>query len=181
MNSTQSLSTRPTTQTRAELIQAERRARHIWVTIVVGLLSLQVAGGITSVLLAVGDPSAAITPHYHESALNWDTTRRARQLSQQLGWRIKYSVDALADDSRTREFRVEVVDQEGAAIEDLHLTAELFHHALGKEVHRVRFVEVLPGVYATDVAIAKAGIWQAELRLEGAHGIAAESQELTVK
>ncbi len=64
------------TLNRDELEQAERRARHFWVSLIVGLLGLQVAGGITAIFLSVGDPSMAIVPNYHQAALNWDVTSR---------------------------------------------------------------------------------------------------------
>lgn len=166
--------------TRLELVAAERRARHFWVAVIVGLLSLQVAGGITSVILAVGDPSAAIVPHYHQSALNWDSTRRARQLTQQLGWQIHTSVGQWMQDSGTRELQVEIKNAEGLAIEELNLSARIFHHARGRDVQAVRLVEKFDGVYAAEVGLVQSGVWQVDLKIEGDHGVASESREVLV-
>lgn len=181
MSTIQITPTSPTLSSRAEWLKSERRARHFWVTIVVGLLSLQVAGGITSVFLALNDPSAAIRPRYHDAALNWDTTRRALQLSGQLGWQISYAVGELDEHSQARELRIAIVDDTGSTIENLHLAGELFHHARGKDVHKVSFTEVTSGVFAANIAIAKPGVWQCDLLIQGDHGTAAESRELIVK
>ena len=56
----------------AETQKANRRAAWRWGGFVVGLLSLQVAGGITAIVLATGDESVAVVPNYHEKSLQWD-------------------------------------------------------------------------------------------------------------
>ncbi len=91
------------TLNRDELERAERRARHFWVSLIVGLLGLQVAGGITAIFLSVGDPSMAIVPNYHQAALNWDVTHRAHQLTQQLGWKIDPTIGVRDEASGARQ------------------------------------------------------------------------------
>ena len=93
-----------TTDDKAEAQRVERKARRVWVSIVVGLLGLQVVAGITTVVLATGDPTVAIIPNYHDSAVNWDTTRRARQLTDRLGLQVKPEVSA-ADEATGRRSR----------------------------------------------------------------------------
>ena len=68
-----------------ELKQLERRARRFWVSVIVGFLSLQVVIGIVSIVLSISDPTLAVIPNYHQAALDWDVTHRARQLADQLG------------------------------------------------------------------------------------------------
>ena len=65
-----------------DMQQLERRARRFWVSVIVGFLGLQVLIGVASVVLALNDPSVAVIPNYHQSALDWDVTHRARNVQK---------------------------------------------------------------------------------------------------
>ncbi len=166
--------------TRDEQRTIERRARKFWVSIIFGLLGLQVVGGVLSVFLAVGDPSSAIVPNYHKSAINWDTTRRALQLPKQLGWQIKSTVTEYSETVKCRQMRVAITDEAGVGVAGLSVSASIFRHARGQEIHVLRLVEDSPGTYIGQVAISEAGAWQVDLKIEGEHGVAATANELTV-
>jgi nitrogen fixation protein FixH len=169
----------PNPSSREELERAERRARHLWVTVIVGLLSLQVAIGVTSIFLAVGDPSVAIIPHYHQAALDWDTTQRARHLTEKLGWQIKPNVSPVVDGQR--QVQVQVLDRNGEPVSGLHLSAKAYHHARGAEIYEMRMTETEAGTYAATTSLIARGLWDLKLQLEGDHGIASDQRDITVR
>ena len=170
-----------TAMSREEMEQAERRARHFWVTLIVGLLSLQVAVGVTSILLAVGDPSVAIIPHYHQAALDWDTTQRARHLTEKLGWQINATVSPVLAPSQQRGVYIQVLDRNGNPVSDLNLTAKAYHHARGGEVYQMRLTETDAGVYEATTGLTASGLWQLQIQIEGDHGIASDQRDITVR
>jgi nitrogen fixation protein FixH len=160
--------------------RAENRARHIWVTAIVGLLSLQVAVGVTSILLSVGDPSVAIIPNYHQAALDWDATHRAHELTQKLGWQINPIISAVMPDNR-RLVRVEIRDRKENPVPGLNVVAKVYHHARGADIFELRLEESATGVYQGATQLTDAGLWQLQLQLEGQHGIASDTREVLVK
>lgn len=170
-----------TTDDKAEAERVERKARRVWVSIVVGLLGLQVVAGVSTVVLATGDPTVAIIPNYHDSAVNWDTTRRARQLTDKLGLQVKPRVSAVDAATGRRTLQVQVLDRDGQPQRAIYIEARVFHHATGKEVHRLKLVEGAPGVYSAETSLTQAGLWQLDLRIDGKHGIAATSEEMLVR
>ncbi len=169
------------TLNRDELELAERRARHFWVSLIVGLLGLQVAGGITAIFLSVSDPAMAIVPNYHQAALNWDASHRAHQLTQQLGWQIHPTVGARDDAAGSRTVSFEFLDKAGQPVSGLNIGASIYHHARGAVVERLRLTETQAGVYAAESRLERSGLWQVSLQIEGAHGTATETYELNAK
>lgn len=164
-----------------DVAKAERRARRTWVTIIVGLLGLQVAIGVFSLVLATGDSSSAIIPNYYQSAVNWDSTRRARQLTRDLQWQLRKMVGPVDTRTGRRELQIQVFDPQGRTVEGLNLSAKLFHHADGANIYRVDLQEVSAGFYVGTTALEQSGLWQVDLQIEGDHGIAADSSELWVE
>jgi hypothetical protein len=164
----------------SHLATMERRARRTWVSIVVGLLGLQVAGGIAAFTLATGDNSSAIIPGYYQSAVNWDVTRRARQLTRDLGWHLQHEVSPVDAASGDREVLIAIRGPAGESITGSNVSARVFHHAQGANIHQLDLHERLPGIYAGKTTLAKSGVWQIDLRIEGDHGIAAASSEVWV-
>lgn len=165
----------------SEIDRAERRARRFWVTAIVSLLGLQVVVGVASILLSIGDPSVAIIPNYHQAALDWDVTQRARHLTAKLGWSIQPEVSEVMPDSQRRVVRVQVLDSRGNPVPELMITAKAYHHARGAEVHQMRLQEVAPGQYQATTGLTESGLWQLQLQFEGMHGIASDNREITVK
>lgn len=158
--------------------QSERQARRFWVSLIVGMLGLQVAIGITAVVLSVSDPSVAIIPNYYQSAVNWDTTRRARELTGKLGWQLEPGVGAVGGEHRPVSVRI--LNRQGSPVQGVRVSAKVFHHARGSEIHQVQLSEVRTGYYEGNTSLLQSGVWQLELRIEGDHGIAAESREILV-
>lgn len=159
--------------------QAERKARLFWVSLIVGLLGIQVLIGGTSIYLAVSDPTSAVIPNYYDAAVNWDSTRRARELTIQLGWKIMPVVSEPTDGRRS--IQIQVLSPGAEAVGGLNMSASIFHHARGSEIYQLRFQEVARGLYRATTTLTQAGLWQMDLQLEGDHGIAAQSRELLVQ
>lgn len=166
----------------SQLLQtAERKARRFWVSLIVGLLGLQVVIGIASVILAISDPTAAVIKDYYQSAVNWDSTRRARQLTAQLGWDLDVSVGPVLPGGRERQLRLTVSSSDQMPVESLVVSASFFHHAKGSDVHQMRLVEVGEGVYVGTTTLTQSGLWQLELQIAGDHGLAEQTAELLVR
>lgn len=161
----------------------ERRARRFWVSFIVALLGLQIVLGGISIYLAVGDPSVAIVPNYHQAALNWDSTRRAHQLFDRLGWDMRCRVEpvVVSGGEQRRAISIMIRDQHGKPISELNLNGLVFHHARGSEIFGLAWQEAAPGIYTSDTALVQSGLWQLDLQIEGEHGVARQRLELTVE
>ena len=163
-----------------ELQKLERRARRFWVSVIVGFLGLQVVIGVASIVLALNDPSVAVIPNYHQSALDWDVTHRARQLADQLGWQIDYNIIP-AEQAGERTLLVTIQDRDGKPQSDLNVSARLYRHARGGNVDQFRLKAIADGNYQANTKLTGQGLWQIELKIEGDHGIASLSREFEVK
>ncbi len=165
-------------QDTATSIEAERRARRTWGTIIVGFLGLQIAIGVSAIALSLSDPSAAVVPHYYQAAVNWDATRRARQLAPRLGWQVQTSVAETS--GAERELRVVIADKQAEQISGLRVHAHVYHHAQAAHVVALQLSESTPGTYVGRVPLTQSGLWQLDLRIEGEHGIAELSRSTKV-
>ncbi len=168
-------------QSPAELARLERRARRFWVSLIVGLLGLQVFIGIGSIFLSIGDPTVAFVPNYHQKALDWDATHRARQLTTTLGWHIAPMIGQWSSDSHKRLVRIAVCDRADNAVTGLNLSAKVYHHARGATIHDLQFTETDAGYYEATTTLAESGLWEMQLQLEGEHGIASDVRDLVVE
>lgn len=162
-----------------DMRRIERNARLLWLSGIVGLLSLQIVIGGAAIYLANSDDTVAIVPNYYQSAVNWDVTRRSLKLTEKLGWAADCSVGPVVEGQRN--LTVVIQDKNGEPIPDLRIYAECFHHARASEQAKLILSQIAPGMYSAGVAIPQNGLWQVNLRLEGAHGIAAIKHELRVK
>lgn len=163
-----------------ELQQLERRARRFWVSVIVGFLGLQVLIGVASVILALNDPSVAVVPNYHQSALDWDVTHRSRQLTDRLGWNIDYNV-LPSEQAGHRSLIVTILDRDGKPLKDVNVSAKLYTHARGGNIDKIKLNAVADGNFQADTKLTEKGLWQIELMIEGEHGIASLSREFEVK
>lgn len=156
-------------------IVLERRARRFWVSVIVGLLGLQVLGGAVAVYLALSDPTVAVIPNYYQASLEWDTKRRNLEQFQSLGWKSHVLVDAEDVELQQRLVTIQMRDKDDQPVRGLKVYAQVYHHARGGEIHRLRFDEADPGNYVSITRLTKAGLWQVDLMLEGDSGTAENS------
>ncbi len=163
----------------AEYRRANRRAAWRWGSFVVGLLGLQVAGGIVAIILATGDESVAVVPNYHEKALNWDAEMAAQAASAALGW--KCEVSQIRDVPNRSGLRITLTDREGLPVVVKSGALRLYRHVRASDV---RQVPIPPGKFARlEIAdcFDQVGLWQVMLDLNGENGERfLHSQELSV-
>ncbi len=162
-----------------ELARAERSARLFWVSLIVGLLGTQVVIGFASIYLSLGDPTVAVIPNYHQSALDWDVKHRAMTTLQKLDWEIAANVEP-ADASGLRPIILQIEDSAGEPVSGLHVEASVFHHARGSDIEKMHFVETEEHAYTAKTHITAKGVWQFDIRLESDAGIAGKTIELGV-
>ena len=147
---------------------AERKAKRFWVTLVVGLLSLQLVIGYVAVRLAIGDPTVAIVPDYHQAALDWDQQRAALTAADRLGLVTDLEVSKVADSQGVRAILFSVKDDGGHSLADLQVTATVYRHARAGQPQTVPLTAVGDGKFMATTAMAEAGLWQIELDVRGA-------------
>ena len=112
---------------------ANRRAAWIWGSMIVGLLGLQVAGGIFAIILASGDDSVAVVPDYHQKALKWDEEMAVRRASEQLGW--QYDVQATDAAGQTATGLVATLkDDKGQLVDVRSGTLRWYRHIRANDV-----------------------------------------------
>lgn len=164
----------------AEFIVAERRARRFWVSVIVGLLGLQVLGGIGTIYLATRDSSVAVIPNYYQAGLDWDITKRNRDLFVTMGWSCVVDVHEADLEYNQRMITIQVRDKLHQPVVDLRVTGQIYHHARGNDVHRLQFDQSHPGEYVAMIKMTQSGLWQMNLTFEGDHGIAEENLVIDV-
>ncbi|WP_153556914.1 FixH family protein [Roseimaritima sediminicola] len=147
---------------------AERRAKRFWVSLVVGLLGLQVVIGGVAITLATGDPSVAIVPDYHQAALNWDQHRAALSAPRRWGWQTQLDVSSTANTSGQRAIVLELRDGQGRPLSNLSVTARVFHQARASQAHHVALTETSEGRFIGSIEMARRGVWRLEVDVEGA-------------
>ena len=151
-----------------ELQRANRRAAWRWGSLIVGLLGLQVAGGVIAILLATGDESVAVVPNYHEKALNWDREIAAQAASAALGW--KCDVAPTGAGSLPAGLRIALTNREGNPVQVVSGTLRLYRHARANDV---RELPIRPGEFSLvelPGCFEVAGLWQVILELRGDRG-----------
>ncbi len=163
-----------------EFIQAERKAKRFWVSLVVAFLGAQVVIGMVSYHLATRDSSVAVVPNYHANALDWDSHHRQSTAADRLGIDIQVKVSEVADGNGLRAISIKVVDPQKQPVSGLDLTANLYHHSDANHVQAITFTRAGEGAYQSLPPMAKPGVWQIDLHVEGADEAMTKSVTLNV-
>ena len=171
--------TMPTTNTATPQHDANRRAAIRWGAFVVGLLSLQVAGGAFAIFLATSDESVAVVPNYHQQALDWDQHVALRNASAKLGWDAAMS--QFDGESGVAGLRIRLRDRDGAVVEIASGEIEIFRHARAGTGRRV----AIPAGAADSIDLGRcfdvSGLWQVAVDVTDADGNRfVDSQEMYV-
>jgi hypothetical protein len=158
---------------------ANRRAAWRWGSFVVGLLGLQVIGGIMAIVLATSDESVAVVPDYHQKALRWDDEMALRAGSLSLGWICE--VSQINQSAKLTGLRITLTDREGRPIELASGEIEIYRHARAANVRRVK---IPPGTFRQlelSSCFDADGLWQVMVDVTDRTGNRfASSQELKV-
>jgi hypothetical protein len=151
--------------------KTERRAKRIWVGIVVTFLALQVVGGIVTIYLATSDPTVAVIPNYYQSGLNWDIKRRNLDQFTSMGWHVVVEVQASDEELQQRQVTIQLKNNDNP-VGKQRVSASIFHHGRGNEIFKLNFDEALEGQYVAICRLSQAGLWQFDIAIEGDHGLA---------
>jgi hypothetical protein len=151
--------------------KTERKAKRVWVGVIVTLLGLQVVSGIVTIYLATSDPTSAIIPNYYQSGLNWDTKHRNLSQFVNLGWHLIVEVQPTDEESPQRLIKIRLFSKE-SAVSKQRISASVFHHARGREIFKLQFDEANQGEYVTISKLTQAGLWDFDVLIEGDHGTA---------
>ncbi|MDV6029810.1 MAG: FixH family protein [Phycisphaera sp. RhM] len=160
---------------------AERRAKRFWIALVVFLFVIQSTIMGLVMHLAIGDPSAAVVPDYHNRALNWDATRRTLEAADRLGWQVSFEASDVADGRGMRALELKLVDRDGQPLDGLLVSGQLYHHARAGDVRPITLRSVGEGKYLALAPAAEAGIWQLEIKIDGGSEPAAQSATFHIK
>lgn len=150
------------------IASAEKRAKRFWIALVVFLFVIQSTIMGLVMHLAIGDPSSAVVPDYHNRALNWDESRRIHEAVGRLGWQVTFAASDVADDRGMRAIELNVVDGSGNAVDDLLISGKLYHHARAGELSTIQMKSVGQGRYLTLAPVGRPGLWQLEFDVAGA-------------
>lgn len=149
-----------------DLQRQEKRAKRFWITLVVALLALQLAIGGFAVSVATSEQAPVVLPDYHQSALDWDATRRNRAAIDQLGWQIEIAPSDVVDAGGRRAMRVVVTDTNGEGVDGLRVDASAYHHAHGHNVLKFSFESLGKGEYQAVEPMRRAGLWRLQLSMQ---------------
>lgn len=163
----------------AEIREANRRAAWRWGGLVVGLLGLQVAGGVAAIVLATRDASSlGIVPDYHQKALHWDDEVALRSASQALGWDCQFSQ---IDGVPAAGLRVTITDRNTRPVELAAGELTIYRHVRAAEVRRVKIPAGAVGMIELGGCFDAEGLWQVAIDVSDRAGNRfVESRELDV-
>lgn len=150
-----------------ETVKQERRSWLLWSGIIGGFFLVQIALGISAIILATSDPTHAVIPNYHQQAMDHDKVLAARQSSERLGWKWTISLDTPKSSFNKRGFTIQLKDGQGKAVESADVSVELCHHARGNNIQKIRLVPILqqPGAYHGEAVMERSGVWQIDLNV----------------
>jgi hypothetical protein len=143
-----------------DLHAANRRAAWTWGSIIVGLLSLQVAGGVVAIILATGDQSVAVVPDYHQKALQWDNEMAIRRASQQLGWTCDVRSVPFDADQRGAGLVVNLVDRQGETVQVAQGTLRWYQHTRANDVKELAIPARRLTTMRLDDCFHTNGLWE---------------------
>ena len=147
---------------------ANRRAAMRWGAFIVGLLSLQVAGGAFAIFLASSDESVAVVPNYHQQALNWDQQVALRDASAKLGWNAAMS--QFDGETGVAGLRIQLRERDGGRVEIEAGTIEIYRHVRAGEIRRVAIPAGAPDAIELGQCFGESGLWQVSVDVTDSQG-----------
>ncbi|GAA4468263.1 FixH family protein [Novipirellula rosea] len=139
---------------------ANRNAAIRWGGLVVGLLTLQVAVGVIAIMLATGDPSAAVLPDYYQKSLDWDNQRSSETASHELGWKIAL-VPIPGQHNAT--LQGVLTDADGEPVRIASGTVHMYHYARAADVKTFSIQANSNGVVVAEDCFPVDGLWQIDI------------------
>ena len=139
-----------------------RKAGRKWPWIIVGLLSVHVAGMVTAAMIATHDRSFAVVDNYYEKAVHWDQSQAILRASREMGWKVEIHASERVDPLGRRRVDLIVTDGQGGAIGHAVLNVEYFHDAHANEVRKVTLSPsgTDPSHFGAVLPMRYAGMWE---------------------
>jgi hypothetical protein len=144
----------------------EREPGSYWAFVPAGLLCSMLAGLITLATIAADDPSFAVESDYYKKAVSWDRELEQQEENARLARQV--TLEARSLPKRTAALALRVTDARGEPLNGADVRLEAFPNARSGERQRLVFTERLPGAYAVELPLTRAGLW--ELRLTVSRG-----------
>lgn len=164
----------------AQTAEANRRAAWRWGGFVVGLLGLQIAGGIFAIMLATGDKSVAVVPDYHQKALQWDRQVALQEASQRLGWTL--GVEVTNSGRQHPGMSLLLVDRTGMPVVLDQGEIQIYRHVRASEVRTVALPNGTTGAIKLTDCFTSPGLWQVSVDVTDRQGNRfADSREINVE
>lgn len=165
------------TTNRSQQERDNRRAAWRWGSFVVGLLSVQVIGGIIAIMLATGDESVAVVPDYHRKALHWDEEVAIRTASTELGW-----VAQMTPNEQGGGLQIRLRDRNGDFVVIESGSVEIYRHVRAGNIQRLEIPSAASGAFVLSDCFDASGLWQVTLDVCDSDGNRfVDSQELFVE
>ena len=146
---------------------AETLARWKWGGVILGFLGLQILLSGVAVFLATSDPSNVIVEGYYEQAISWDQQRERQAVSDALGWTTRLDLGKPQGLMGERLLTIQLAGPDGKPVSGCQMSGEIFHHARGGDVFKLRFKEQGPGNYTAVAPLQRSGLWELSLKTAG--------------
>jgi nitrogen fixation protein FixH len=138
----------------------------LWPVAVVAVLAITVGANVWLLWEARDPNGAVIEPDYYRKAVAWDSLAARQARSDDLRWTVDAALGA--SDGTRAHVRATLADSLGAPLSGAKVGLEAVHNLDGARHVMAALPETAPGVYETDAALDRAGMW--ELRLTARRG-----------
>ncbi|WP_168564218.1 FixH family protein [Crateriforma spongiae] len=142
---------------------ANSKAAWRWGSMVVALLTLQVALGVVAIFLATGDRSVAVVPDYYQKALDWDKQAERKRTSEKLGW--TFTVAEIPAGQSGNGLMLKLLDADDQPVAIQTGTVSIYHHARAGDVLQFSLDESMTAdsPLAFTECVDRGGWWQVEI------------------
>lgn len=137
-----------------------------WPLVIIGMLAAHATFLTWVAIVASSDRSFAIEPDYYAKGLAWDEQRAQLDANERIGWEARVTIGPATGVFGDRLLDSRLTDRDGAPILGATVTAEVFHHARGRDRLHLELLETAPGRYGVSAPIRRAGMWEVRLVVE---------------
>jgi nitrogen fixation protein FixH len=142
----------------------ERKAKFIWVGMIVGFLGLSVTMYGIAIGYSMTDESFSVVEDYEAKAANWDEHMAQQTRNAELGWLTDLDVVGTGE-PREVELRLSVFDKYGKPVRGADVHVNCFPIARGNDRIEATLSMTGDGMYSMRTAISRAGVWMFEVSI----------------
>jgi hypothetical protein len=155
---------RSRTGNEAPMSLAARLIRNRWMFVPIGLLTLSVSVGVTTVALAVAGHPIGAEPDYYAKAASWDAHRLQQAINDKLRWNVAPTIVAGTQGSPL--LQIEVRDKYGGIIEADAAEVEAIPVAMADARETLSMGRVAPGRFERELSARVPGQWEFRLTVK---------------